>query len=53
VTQSPGSKGVNTDAEEATELEAVTRRQPVNIRWTEKAVRVVVNCRVCESAIAL
>jgi hypothetical protein len=30
------SKDVNTEAEEATVLEAVTRRQPVKIQQTEK-----------------
>jgi hypothetical protein len=34
--QSPGSKDVNMEAEEATLLEAVTRRQPVNLQETEK-----------------
>jgi hypothetical protein len=37
VIQSPASKGVNTEAEEATALEAVTRRQPVKTQQTEKA----------------
>jgi hypothetical protein len=32
----PASKGVNTEAEEATALEAVTRRQPVKTQKTEK-----------------
>jgi hypothetical protein len=36
VRQSPVSKDVNTKAEEATALEAVTRRQPVKIQQTEK-----------------
>jgi hypothetical protein len=36
MTQSPASKDVNTEAEEATELEAVTRCQPVKIRQIEK-----------------
>jgi hypothetical protein len=36
VRQSSASKVVNTEAEEATVLEAVTRRQPVKIRQTEK-----------------
>jgi hypothetical protein len=36
VRQSPASKDVNADAEEATVLEAVTRRQPVKIQHTEK-----------------
>jgi hypothetical protein len=34
--QSPASKNVNTEGEEATALEAVTRRQPVKIEQTEK-----------------
>jgi hypothetical protein len=34
---SPASKGVNTEAEEAVALEAVTRQQPVKIQQTEKA----------------
>jgi hypothetical protein len=34
--QSPARKGVNTEAEDATALEAVTRRQPVKIQQTEK-----------------
>jgi hypothetical protein len=34
VRQSPASKDVNMKAEEATELEAVTRRQPVKIQQT-------------------
>jgi hypothetical protein len=34
--QSPASKDMNTEAEEATALEAVTRRQPVKIHQTEK-----------------
>jgi hypothetical protein len=34
--QSPVSKGVNTEAEETTALEAVTRRQPVKIEQAEK-----------------
>jgi hypothetical protein len=36
VIQSPASKDVNTEGEEATALEAVTRRQPVKIQQTEK-----------------
>jgi hypothetical protein len=35
VGESPASKGVNTEAEEATELEAVTRLQPLKIQQTE------------------
>jgi hypothetical protein len=53
VRESPASKDVNTEAEEATALKAVTRRQPVKIQQTEKTVRAVVNCSVCELAIAL
>jgi hypothetical protein len=37
VRQSASSKDVNTEAEEVTLLEAVTRRQPVNTEQTEKA----------------
>jgi hypothetical protein len=37
VRQSPASKDVNTEAEVATVLEAVTRRQPVKIKLTEKS----------------
>jgi hypothetical protein len=36
VRQSSPSKGMNTEAEEATALEAVTRRQPVKIQQTEE-----------------
>jgi hypothetical protein len=36
VTQWPAHKDVNTEAEEATKLEAVTGRQPVKIQQTEK-----------------
>jgi hypothetical protein len=35
VRQSPTSKDVNTEAKEATALEAVTKRQPVKIQQTE------------------
>jgi hypothetical protein len=35
VRQSPVSKAVNTEAGEATALEAVTRRQPVKIQQAE------------------
>jgi hypothetical protein len=35
VRQSPASKNMNTEAEEGTALEAVTRRQPVKIQQTE------------------
>jgi hypothetical protein len=34
--QSPASKDVNTEAEKATALEAVTRRRPVKLQQTEK-----------------
>jgi hypothetical protein len=36
VGQSLASKNVSTEAEEATELEAVIRRQPVKIQQAEK-----------------
>jgi hypothetical protein len=36
VRQSPAGKDVNTEAEEATALEAVTRRQPMKIQRTER-----------------
>jgi hypothetical protein len=36
VRESPASKDVNTEDEEATALEAVTRRQPVMIEQTEQ-----------------
>jgi hypothetical protein len=36
VRQSPASKDVSTEAEEATALESVTRRQPVKIQQPEK-----------------
>jgi hypothetical protein len=52
VRQSPASKGVNTEVEEATALEAVTR-QLVKTQETENVMCSVVNCRVCELAIAL
>jgi hypothetical protein len=35
VRQTTASKDVNADSEEVTELEAVTRQQPVKIQWTE------------------
>jgi hypothetical protein len=41
------------EAEGSTALEAVTRRPPGKIQHTEKTLRAVVNCRVCELAIAL
>jgi hypothetical protein len=41
VIQSPASKDVNTKAEEATALEAVTKRQPVKIQQTEKTLYVL------------
>jgi hypothetical protein len=36
VRESPASNDVNTEAEEATVLEPVSRRQPVKIEQTEK-----------------
>jgi hypothetical protein len=36
VRQSTVNKDVNTEAEQATALEAVTKRQPVKIQQTEK-----------------
>jgi hypothetical protein len=36
VRQSPASKDVNTEAEEATELKTVTRQKPVKTQQTEK-----------------
>jgi hypothetical protein len=48
VRQSPASKGVNTEAEEATALEAVTRRQLVKLQQTG-----VMNCSVCISVSAI
>jgi hypothetical protein len=36
VSQSPASKDVSTEAEEATALRAVARRQPVKIQQTEE-----------------
>jgi hypothetical protein len=36
VGHSPVSKDVNTESEEATALEAVTRRLPIKIQQTEK-----------------
>jgi hypothetical protein len=49
VRESPASKDVNTEAGEATVLQAVTRRQPAKTKQTHA----VMNCRVCELAIAL
>jgi hypothetical protein len=49
VRQTPGRKDVNTETEEATVLEAVTRRQRVKVLQAEKTQ--YVNCRVCEFAI--
>jgi hypothetical protein len=39
--QSPAGKDVNTEYEEATALEAVTRRQPVKIQQTGKTLYVL------------
>jgi hypothetical protein len=51
--QSPASKDVNTEAEEATALGAVTRLQPVNIHYSR--LRRVHACRseLCELTIEL
>jgi hypothetical protein len=53
VRQSPASKSVNTEAEEAKVLEAVTRQLLVKTQKTEDLVRAVVNCsvRISDSAI--
>jgi hypothetical protein len=54
VRQSPASKNVNKEAEEATALEAVTGRQTgKDTAGWEDLVRAVVNCRVCELALAV
>jgi hypothetical protein len=44
VRQPPASKSVNTEAEEATALEGVTRRQPVKTQQTEDLVLAVAIC---------
>jgi hypothetical protein len=44
--QSPASKAVNMEAEE------VVTRQQAKIQQTEDLVRAVMNCKVCELAIA-
>jgi hypothetical protein len=41
VKKSPTSKDMNTEAEEATALEAVTRKQPVKIQQPEKTLCVL------------
>jgi hypothetical protein len=41
VRQSPTSEDVSTEAEEATALEAVTRRQPVKLQQTENTACVL------------
>jgi hypothetical protein len=41
VRQSPASKDMNTEAEEATALETVTRRQTVNTQQVEKSLCVL------------
>jgi hypothetical protein len=43
---------VNAEAEEATALEAITRRL-VKTQQTEDLVYAIMNCRACELAIAL
>jgi hypothetical protein len=45
--ETPAIKDVNTESEEATVLEAVTRQRLKDL------VRDVMNCRVCQLAIAL
>jgi hypothetical protein len=52
VRQSSTSKDMNTEADEATALEAVTRQGLVKTRKTEDLVSAVMNCNVCELAIA-
>jgi hypothetical protein len=47
------SKYMNTEVEGSTALEAVTRQRLVKTADYENLVRIVVNCRVCELAIAL
>jgi hypothetical protein len=42
VRESPGREDVNTEAEEATALEAFTRRQPAETEQTAKTVLAVV-----------
>jgi hypothetical protein len=41
VRQLPASKDMNMEAEEATALEAITRRQPAKIQQTEKILYVL------------
>jgi hypothetical protein len=41
VKQSPASKDVNTEAKEATAIEAVTRRQPLKVQQTENLLYVL------------
>jgi hypothetical protein len=53
VRQSPASMVVNMEAEEATALEAVTRRQPVKLQHSEDFVRAIINCSVYELELAL
>jgi hypothetical protein len=53
VRESPASKNVNTEAEEPTALEAVTRRQSVKTADWEYLVRAAMNCRECKSEIVL
>jgi hypothetical protein len=51
VGQSPADKNVSTEVEDI--VEAVTRQCLVKTLQTEDLVRAVVNCRLCELAIAL
>jgi hypothetical protein len=49
-----GREAVNTEVEGSTVLEAVTRQRLVKTQQTDKTyVCAVVNCRLCELAIAL
>jgi hypothetical protein len=48
VRQWPSSKDVNTEAEEGTTLEAVTRRQQVEGTADKDLVHAAVNCNVCQ-----
>jgi hypothetical protein len=45
--ESPASKDTNTESEEATVLEAVTRRQSVKTQQTGKTVRTVGELQEC------
>jgi hypothetical protein len=49
----PASTDVNTEAEEATALEAVTRRQPAKIQQTGDFRHAILKFSMCELALAL